>query len=154
METKQCRTCGNVLDVSKFSIIKTSSTGKKFYRPDCKTCMRGKYSKSKKEKTEILNTDIETADTGNNTVANIETVKPDTKPVIPTPINNKKPSDVKVKKIVRPEDLLNIVTSRSNRIISNFNFDIDVKKNVMTFAKEHKINLSDAINYILSEYFK
>jgi hypothetical protein len=51
-------------------------------------------------------------------------------------------------------NLIKILTNKSARIKTIVNLETELKDHLKKFSEENNINVSDSINYILSNYFK
>jgi hypothetical protein len=147
---KECRTCKQSLDESKFSIIRTNkTTGQKFYRPDCKSCIR-KNNNTKPNKPHIKKDNRITKD--DITMPNLGNKMPFTDIEISTlrlMIN-----EFKNKPTIDLTNLIEILKNKTSRTKTIMNLDNNLKDNLKSFADTNNINMSDSVNYILSEYFK
>jgi hypothetical protein len=153
MDTKECRTCKRVLDESEFSVVRTSNEGKKFYRPDCKACMRKTPSNKPIKKNKVITSH-------EITMPKIEKEKE--KIIMPFTDNEVEALKIMINefknrsldKVVENNDLIEILKNKTSRTKTIINLDTKLKENLKDFSGKNNINVSDSVNFILSEYFK
>lgn len=151
-EVKTCRKCGKELNIENFWIVKKNpNTGTISRKADCKECLSANkgnkpYKRKETLKKEVTTNIIEHKETSNMNFSIDEIA------IIKTMIEEYKTKSLN--QIVSSNDLIEILKNKANRIKTIINLDTDLKETLKEFSEKNNINMSDSVNYILSEYFK
>lgn len=167
---KECRTCKKVKNESEFSVNRTDKkTGKKFYKPDCKLCMR----KTNKPTIKDHNNTIKPTIKGNNIIPhknNTQTKSANKDDTITdhniyTRLNALEREVTNIKSQIESNTIdhnnaikdHNIITSynfdKKNRIKATYNIENNIKDKLDKYCKSNLKNNSDIVNIALLEFF-
>ena len=146
---KECRTCKKVKNESEFSDNRTDKkTRKKFYKPDCKMCMR------KTNKPPITDNNIisqnNNAIIDHNIITRLNTLEREVTNIKAQITSNTLDHNNTIKDH-------NVITNynfdKKNRIKATYNIDKDIKALLDKHCKSNLKNNSDIVNIALLEFF-